>query len=214
MASPGADTFTQYPLHLDPTSKAISAPSCNSAVLDSELESLNQLHRALLNLDSPNTPPPPKPVNPKRSAQIAKLREAANTAFRKSSFGEAVKLYTYAIDMAIGRPTWEHVDLLREELPPLFTNRAQAYMAQQQWPEAYVDAKSSVEIMPSNNGKSWWRGGRCLIEMGRWQEATEWISNGLDAEGNSSEAAKELKGLMVDVERGWGRERSSRGWRW
>ncbi|PGG98734.1 translocation protein SEC72 [Blastomyces parvus] len=210
MASPGADIFTQYPLHLDPTSKAISAPSCNSAALDAELESLNQLHRALLNLDSPNIPPPPKPVNPKRSAQIAKLRETANAAFRKSSFGEAIKLYTYAIDMALGRPTWEHVGLVRDELPPLLTNRAQAYMAQQQWVEAYVDAKSSVEISPTNNGKAWWRGGRCLIEMGRWEEAKEWISNGLDAEGPTSEPAKELKGLMVEVERGLERERTSR----
>ncbi|EQL30143.1 hypothetical protein BDFG_07325 [Blastomyces dermatitidis ATCC 26199] len=210
MASPGADIFTQYPLHLDPTSKTISAPSCSSAALDRELESLNQLHRALLNLDSPNIPPPPKPVNPKRSAQIAKLRETANTAFRKSSFAEAIKLYTYAIDMALGRPTWEHVGLVRDELPPLFTNRAQAYMAQQQWAEGYVDAKSSVEISPTNNGKAWWRGGRCLIEMGRWEEAKEWISNGLDAEGTRSEPAKELKGLMVDVERGLERERASR----
>ncbi|PGH32851.1 translocation protein SEC72 [[Emmonsia] crescens] len=211
MESLGVDTFTQYPLHLDPTSKAISAPSCNSAALDNELESLNQLHRALLNLDSPNTPPPPKPVNPKRSAQIAKLRESANTAFRKSSFGEAIKLYTYAIDMALGRPTWEYLGLVREELPPLFTNRAQAYMAQQQWAEGYVDAKSSIEILPTNNAKAWWRGGKCLIEMGRWEEAKGWVSDGLDAEGTASEGARELKGLMADVERGLERERASRG---
>ncbi|OAX82430.1 hypothetical protein ACJ72_03210 [Emergomyces africanus] len=211
MASPGADTFTQYPLHLDPTSKAISAPTCNSPALEKELESLNQLHRALLSLDSPNIPPPPKPVNPKRSAQIAKLRESANTAFRKSSFAEAIRLYTYAIDMALGRPTWEFTGLVREELPPLFTNRAQAYMAQQQWAEGYVDAKSSVEIAPMNNAKSWWRGGKCLIEMGRWQEAKEWISKGLDAEGTSNEGARELKSLMADVEKSLEREIASRG---
>ncbi|PGH12210.1 hypothetical protein AJ79_04389 [Helicocarpus griseus UAMH5409] len=210
MASP-IDTFTQHPLHLDPTTKAITAPSSSSPALTAELDALNQLHRALLNLDSPNTPPPPKPVNPKRSAQIAKLRETANTAFRKSSFGEAIKLYTYAIDMALGRPTWEHIGLVREELPPLFTNRAQAYMAQQQWAEGYVDAKSSIEITATGNSKSWWRGGKCLVEMGRWEEARQWIEKGLEIEGVNGEGSRELKALMEDVERGLGRERASRG---
>ncbi|KGQ01370.1 hypothetical protein PAAG_11949 [Paracoccidioides lutzii Pb01] len=211
MVSPGADTFIQHPLHLDSITKAISAPSSTSTALSNELESLNQLHRALLNLDSPNIPPPLKPVNPKRSAQVAKLRETANTAFRKSSYGEAVKLYTYAIDMALGRPAWEPVGLVREELAPLFTNRAQAYMAQQQWAEAYVDAKASAEISATNNTKAWWRGAKCLTEMGRWEEARRWLLKGLEVEGPTSDGGRELRGLMADVERGLEREKTSRG---
>ncbi|KAK2734903.1 hypothetical protein FQN55_002473 [Onygenales sp. PD_40] len=207
MASTGADTFIQHPLHLDPTTKAISAPSSSSASLTTELDALNQLHRALIALDSPNTPPPPRPVNPKRSAQIAKLRETANTAFRKSSYVEAVKLYTYAIEMALSRPTWEPLGLVREELPPLYTNRAQAYMAQQMWAEGWVDAKTSVECAPGGNTKAWWRGGKCLIEMGRWEEASEFIARGSEVEGRNSEGARELKGLMEEVEKGLERSR-------
>src|SRR5437667_2576252 len=96
-----AETFIQHPLRLDPTSKAISTTSTDTPDVVAELESLNLLHRALLTLDSPNAPPPPRPVNPNRSAQITKLRDTANVSYRKSAFAEAVKLYGYAIDMAL-----------------------------------------------------------------------------------------------------------------
>ncbi|KAK2732915.1 hypothetical protein FQN57_002436 [Myotisia sp. PD_48] len=196
------DTFIQHPLHLDPTSKAISAPSSSSPALIAELESLNQLHRTLLNLDTPNnTPAPPRPVNPKRSSQIAKLRDTANNAYRKATYPEAVKLYTYAIDMAFGRPPWEPAGLVREELAALYCNRAQAYMAQQLWPEAWVDAQISVECNEQGNGKAWWRGAKSLVEMSRWDEARSWLNKGLEAEERNPETTKELKGLLLEVEK-------------
>ena len=139
-----SETFIQHPLQIDASSKAISAPSSSSASLTNELEALNALHRNLISLETPGTPPPPKPVNPKRSAQVSKLKDSANAAYRKSTFDEAIRLYTYAIDMALGRPGWEPVALVREELAPLYANRAQAQMAQQNWAEGYVDAQLSV----------------------------------------------------------------------
>jgi hypothetical protein len=51
------ESFTLLPLHLDPTSKAISASS-NSRVLNEELKTLNELHKSLLTLESPIPPPP------------------------------------------------------------------------------------------------------------------------------------------------------------
>lgn len=197
-----ADSFVQHPLHLDPTSKAISAPTASYHGLSADLDALNTLHRALLNLDAPNVPPPPRPVNPKRSAQISKLRDSANTAYRKGSMPEAIKLYTYAIDMALGRPTWEPLGLVREELAPLYSNRAQAHMTQQNWPEGWVDAQLSVECNEETNTKAWFRGGKCLIEMGRWEEAVEWLAKGLDVEGRESDGGRELKSLLDDAEKG------------
>ncbi|GJP89933.1 hypothetical protein CBS63078_5063 [Aspergillus niger] len=210
------DLFTQYPLHLDPTSKAISLSNTTTtplptptSTITTELTHLNALHRSLISLDPPNIPPPPLPINPKRSAQITKLRDSANTAYRKSNHAEAARLYTYAIDMALGRPGWEPVTLARDELAGLYANRAQAWMSQRAWPEGLVDARCSVESKPVANVKAWWRGGRCLVEMGRWEEAKGFAEKGLEIEGRVSEGGKELLGLLGEVEEGLKRSSGS-----
>ncbi|KAL4738411.1 hypothetical protein BDV11DRAFT_189697 [Aspergillus similis] len=211
------DLFNQYPLTLDPSSKAISlSPSAATsytpsqiAALNAELSALNTLHRTLLSLDTPSIPPPPLPLNPKRSAQITKLRDSANMAYRKNNYAEAVRLYTFALEMALARPGWEPVAVAREELAALYGNRAQAYMSQQMWVEGLVDARASVEGRPVGNVKAWWRGGKCLIEMGRWEEAKNFVSRGLELEGKNSEGGKELIQLLTEVEEGLKRERGS-----
>lgn len=208
------DIYNQYPITLDPTSKAINlgtqatTPASATAVTN-ELNELNALHRALLSVDPPNIPPPPLPINPKRSAQITKLRDSANAAYRKDNHAEAVRLYTYAIDMGISRPGWEPVTLAREELAGLYANRAQAYMAQQAWADGLVDAKCSVESKPVGNVKAWWRAGKCLAEMGRWEEAQVAIDKGLEFEPRSGEGAKELIALLEEVNEGIKRSSSA-----
>lgn len=90
-------TFTLLPLHMDPSSKAISSPSPpTDPALTTALSNLNTLHRTLLTL--PNAiPPPPLPANPKRSAQIQKMREQANTTMKKAANNpsQAQGAYTY-----------------------------------------------------------------------------------------------------------------------
>lgn len=200
------DIFNQYPLFIDPSTKAISLPqssaytSVQRSNINTELQELNDLHRALLSLEPPNVPPPPLPVNPKRSAQITKLRDSGNAAYRKNNHAEAVRLYTYAIEMALSRPGWEPVTLAREELAGLFGNRAQAQMGQQAWPEGYIDAKASVDSKPVGNVKAWWRVAKCLAEMSRYTEAKSFILKGLEIEGRTSEGGKELVALLEDVE--------------
>lgn len=195
------ETFLQLPLHLDPSSKAISA-SPTTDTLTAELHHLNTLHRALLALDAA-TPPPPLPVNPKRSAQLTKMREQGNLAFRKSQYPEAIKLYTYGIDMALGRPVWEPATLLRDEVGAMFANRAQAYMALHLWAEGAVDADTSVAMVKVGNAKGWWRKGRCLVEMGRLVEAREWVARALEFEGKEADLvalAREVDGLIARKE--------------
>jgi translocation protein SEC72 len=205
------ESFTQYPLYLDPTTKAISLATtegqtrAQSETINAELHTLNKLHRSLVALDPPNVPPPPLPVNPKRSAQITKLRDTANAAFRKSNFGEAIKLYGYAIEMALGRPAWEPVNLVRDELSALYANRAQSYMSQQMWPQGWMDSKCSAESKPVGNVKAWWRGGKCLVEMGRWDEAKAWVEQAQGIEGPGSEGGKELASLMEEIQAGLNR---------
>ncbi|KAL4884299.1 hypothetical protein BJY04DRAFT_215727 [Aspergillus karnatakaensis] len=204
------DLFNQYPLLVDPTSKAINlSPSSathytptQTTALTTELSALNTLHRNLLSLDPPSIPPPPLPLNPKRSAQISKLRDSANAAFRKNNHAEAARLYTFAIEMALARPGWEPVAVARDELAGLYANRAQAWMSQQLWAEGVVDARASVEGKPVGNVKAWWRGGKCLVEMGRWDEAKTFLARGIQIEGGESEGGKELGGLLEEVEEG------------
>lgn len=149
-------------------------------------------------------PPPPIPVNQKRSAQVNKLRVSGNDEFRKGKFTEAIKFYTLGLQMALTRPAWEPSQLVREEVAGLYANRAQAHMALQNWPEGAVDAECSVEAKKGGNAKAWWRRGRCLVEMGRLEEAREWVSKGLEMEGEE----KELLELLKDVE---GRIRKEKG---
>jgi translocation protein SEC72 len=201
------DIFNEYPLHMDPASKALSLIATSAqtpaqkAAITAELEELNQLHRSLQTLDPPNIPPAPLPINPKRGAQINKLRDTANAAYRKSNYDEAIRLYTYAIEMGIARPGWEPVTLAREELSALYANRAQAYMAKQAWPEGLVDGKCSVDSKPVANVKAWWRIAKCLAEMARYEESKKFLAKGLEIEGRDSEGGKELIGLLEDVEK-------------
>ncbi|KAI9768487.1 MAG: hypothetical protein M1840_004897 [Geoglossum simile] len=195
------DTYTHLPVQIDPASKAISiaaaassSSSSSNTALGTELTSLNTLHRSLLNLDTP-TPPPPLPVNPKRSAQIQKLRESGNASFRKGQYADAVRMYTFGIEMAVGRPGWEPAGLVRDEVAALYANRAQAHMAMQNWPLGMLDAEASVEMKRAANAKAWWRRGRCSVEMGRLDEAAEWVTKGLGVEDDA-----DLKALAKEIE--------------
>ena len=190
------DTFDQLPLRLDGQTKAVSSAHPNKS-LDAELSTLNQLHRALLAIEGGMpVPPPPIPVNPKRSANVSKLRDSGNGEFRKGKYGEAIKFYTIGLQMALARPLWEPQQLVREEIAALYSNRAQAHMAMQSWAEGAVDAEASVEAKKGGNAKAWWRRGKCLMEMGRYDEAKEWVGRGLEMEGEEGE----LVALLKEVE--------------
>lgn len=191
-------TFTLLPLTLDPSTKAVSSPMAQLTPL---LDNLTTLHRALVPLPS-QTPPAPLPTNPKRTAQMQKMRDQGNTALRRSatpaSAQEAIKLYTYALEMALGRPGWEPASLVRDEASGLFSNRAQAHIQAGMWPEGAADAKCSVELKRGpGNGKAWAQRGKCLVEMGRWEEARDWVREGLEMGGNETD----LGALRREIER-------------
>lgn len=190
------DTFTFYPLRIDSQTKALSSIEPTRA-LDTELTALNQLHRALLGIEGgAPVPPPPIPVNPKRTANVNKLRDSGNAEFRKGRYADAIRFYSLGLQMALTRPVWEPPQLVHEEVATLYANRAQAHMATQGWAEGSVDAEASVEAKKTGNAKAWWRRGKCLLEMGRLEEAQEWVRRGLEMEGEEHD----LLGLRVEIQ--------------
>ncbi|KAF4975055.1 hypothetical protein FZEAL_8124 [Fusarium zealandicum] len=193
--------FDLLPLQMDPQSKAITSQRPSRA-LNAELEALNTLHRSLLNLEnSSGAPPPPIPVNPKRTANVTKLRDSGNAEYRKAKYPEAIKFYTLGLQMAMTRPMWEPAALLREEVSSLLANRAQGHMALQNWAEGSVDAHASVEAKAQGNAKAWWRRGRCLIEMARLDEAREWLKMGLEVEGEELDLVQLLEEVEAKIEK-------------
>lgn len=75
-------------------------------------------------------------------------------------------------------------------------------MAAQMWAEGAADGKTSVWLKRVGNGKAWWRRGRCLCEMGRWEEAQSWAREGLEVEGNEGELAGLMKEIQGHLEKG------------
>lgn len=104
-------------------------------------------------------------------------------------------MYTFGIEMALGRPGWEPSGLVKDEVSALYANRAQAHMAMQNWPLGMVDAECSVEMKRVGNAKGWWRKGKCLLEMGRLEEAKEWVEKALEVEQDP-----DLVGLRKEIE--------------
>ncbi len=193
--------FDLLPITFNSDSKDVSTGRTSRA-LNAELAQLNELHRALLGLETPGSvPPPPIPVNPKRTAQVTKLRDNGNNEYRKQKYDEAVKMYTLGLQMALQRPLWEPSALVREEVSGLLANRAQAHMALLNWPEGAVDALASVEARRVGNAKAWWRRGRCLYEMARLDEAREWVKEGLEVEGEEAELVSLLKEIDARIEK-------------
>lgn len=200
------EVFHQLPLTIDPSTKALASTDPSLAA---EIEEVNKLHRALLSLDTPNqVPPPPAPVNPKRSVQIGKMRETGNASYKKGAYADAIKMYDLAIRMASERPAWEAAGLVREELGALYNNRAQANMGLQAWADGAVDAETSVEMKRLGNVKAWWRRGQCLKEMGRLEEAVDWVDTGLEWEraGPEKNGLGELEALARELRKALGRD--------
>ncbi|EPE08579.1 translocation protein sec72 [Ophiostoma piceae UAMH 11346] len=220
------DSFTLYALHIDPKTKAISSSSSAKAItehaendksdksdkngtapspparitttpLDAELNALNELHRSILGIENGMpVPPPPMPVNPKRTAQVQKLRDSGNAEFRKGQFANAIRFYTLGLEMAFKRPVWEPAQMVLEDVVSLYANRAQAHMALQAWTEGAADAELSVEARKTGNAKAWWRRGKCLMELGRLGEAQAWVKHGLEMEGEEPD----LQALRAEIE--------------
>ncbi|EXJ76970.1 hypothetical protein A1O3_10127 [Capronia epimyces CBS 606.96] len=204
------ETYTHLPLHIDPQTKQVSILSSDKALQDA-VAKINHLHSALKSLETPNNvPPPPLPVNPKRSGNIQKLRESATASVRKGQYADAIRLLGVAIDMAAARPGWEPMGLAREELALMYQSRAAANTGVQNWVEGLKDAECSLECKrgPSNgpngekgpgNARAYLVGGKCLMEMGRWADAVQWLEGAIETEGKDGDDGRELVRQLTEA---------------
>jgi len=53
-----------------------------------------------------------------------------------------------------------------------------------------------VEMKKVGNAKAWWRRGKCLLEMGRLEEARDWVAQSLEVEANE----QDLLGLKKEID--------------
>ncbi|EEB08785.1 ER protein translocation subcomplex subunit Sec72 [Schizosaccharomyces japonicus yFS275] len=125
-------------------------------------------------------PPPYPPAKPNAalSAQVNKMKQTGNDAFKRKKWGEAKRLYSMALKMAASRYRWEPAALTAEETSTLLCNRAAAELALEEYPEALVDADAAISIR-KNYGKGYYRKAKALEAMHRFDEAKQTANDGL-----------------------------------
>ncbi|KAI8977451.1 hypothetical protein BDF20DRAFT_913764 [Mycotypha africana] len=145
--------------------------------------------------------PPPNAANPTRNAQVIRLKEEGNKYFKKENYKEAIRFYTMAVDLSWSRPLWEPLafQYVRDELCPVLSNRSAAYMALNEFVNAYVDA-DMVTRLRREWSKGWFRKGKALVGLGRLDDAAEAYETGLRFDHEGEELKKALKEIGRNVE--------------
>lgn len=156
--------------------------TCSTCDLD--FTALNQLTKNLNSIKG--NIPPPNVANQQLSMQIGRLKEEGNKNFHLKKYAEAIKLYSLAVDMAFQRSVWEPHALAKEELSVCLSNRAAAYLALEAWVDAYVDALSVVKAK-RDWSKGYFRMGKALVGLKRFEEALEAFKLGLGFDPKSEE---------------------------
>ncbi|GES91336.1 translocation protein SEC72 [Rhizophagus clarus] len=171
---------------------------------DYDFKPLNTLHKSLIPIKGNIPPPTPNFINHNLSKQITNLREEGNTYYKSQNYSEAIKLYSSAIEMAFQRPFWEPHELTEQEVSVCLSNRSLSYIYLEQWVNAYIDAEWGIRIKPDYS-KAYFRKGKALMGMKRYEEAVHAFEIGLEFEPknesfiNALEEARKLAG-MTDLE--------------
>lgn len=195
-----ADTFNLLPVNLEQKEvngtkvSALSSGDPSLAALMHQINSLtNGFKQSGFVLEVP--PPPPQAVNPHRSAQIDKQKLAGNEAFKNGKWGEALKLYSVALDLAASRPPWEPAAMANDEMSILLCNRSAAFLGAELYAEAYADAHACIELKKPWS-KGYFRKAKACLKLGRLFEAKEVLEAGLAYEPHN----EELKSVMKEAQ--------------
>ncbi|CAG8528537.1 17532_t:CDS:1 [Acaulospora morrowiae] len=149
-----------------------TCPEC-----DLDFSSLNSLHKSLLEING--NIPPPNAVDEGLIREVLRIREEGNKHFKAQNYHEAIKLYTMAIELAFKRPVWEPHEITARDVSLCLSNRSAAYMGINSWVNAYVDAEWGISIRPEYV-KGYFRKGKALMAMGRYEEAIMAFESGLE----------------------------------
>lgn len=160
----------------------------------------NQLAASLKTIKE--LPAPNKPLSTKLKTTVNNYKLDGNQAYKSENYQEAVGLYTSAAELAWSRPLWEPLafQTVREELAPILSNRSAASCILGNYVDALVDAHIVTQLK-KDWSKGWFRKGKALMGLNRFNEATKAFNTGLlyteadrkdlsDAIKESSTAAK------------------------
>lgn len=103
--------------------------------------------------------------------QVAELKDKGNAALAANNFGEAVKLYTEAINLDPSNAV-------------LYSNRSAAYAKGEQYDLALADATKAVDLKPDWS-KAYSRKGAALAYLGKYDEAIATYEKGLEVDPNN-----------------------------
>lgn len=181
-----ADSFTLYPLTISTVEKENrTSVACanDSPALQNVLHQVNALAHGFKQSGFPASlpPPPPNSINPHRSTELEKIKKLGNEAFSRKNYGDALRLYTQAMDLAASRPPWEPSQLAIDELSILLCNRSAAFLGADLLAEAYADAHACVVMKPVWI-KGYYRLCRACLRLTRSREALKFVRQGLQYE--------------------------------
>lgn len=187
------------PITVDPNTKKVSVDESFFEELDEsqakqlglQLEQLNSLNRHMVGLNG-DVPPTPDQLTQQVTTQVNKLRESGFQAQKQGKMKEAVKHFTLAIDMVLKRPPWEATNHTIEELCNCLGPRADSYISQNLWPDAYNDAALLVLLRPMD-AKNHYRKGRCLESIRKYTEAKAAYVAGLSIKPEDTDLKSSLK---------------------
>nr|CAG8505746.1 3275_t:CDS:1 [Entrophospora candida]CAG8541835.1 10077_t:CDS:1 [Entrophospora candida] len=157
---------------------------------DLNLAPLNSLHKSLLAIKG--NIPPPNAVDQYVSKQITGFKDEGNKLYNAQSYNDAIKHYTTAIELAFQRPFWEPHEIAEQDLAICLSNRAAAYIGLEDWVSAYVDAEFSNRIK-ENYPKGYFRKGKALMGMKKYQEAIKSFEIGLGLDLKNKEMKNALE---------------------
>ncbi|KAI8886839.1 TPR-like protein [Backusella circina FSU 941] len=162
---------------------------CLSCMVDWTAQ--NQLASSIKDLKE--LPAPNKP-NPELNNRVNKLKLEGNAAYKAKKYKEALALYDKAVELAWSRPLWEPLafQYVREELAPILSNRSATQVYLDNHVSALVDAEA-VTRLKRDWGKGWFRKGKALHGLGRYQEAMEAYRTGLIYDSKSDDLLEALK---------------------
>jgi len=123
-------------------------------------------------------------VDPKKAS---KLKEEGNNAFSNKRYDEAISLYTEALKFS--SPGEAHL---------IYSNRAAAKQAKGLYEEALDDSTKCIELKPEWS-KGYFRRGKALAGMRKWEEAFVDFFKGSIFEPSNEEIKKMLKQASGEI---------------
>ncbi|KAI8991350.1 hypothetical protein BDF20DRAFT_904054 [Mycotypha africana] len=157
----------------------------------------NKLASSVKLLKGHDLPKPNQPI-PSVNPQVNQLKMEGNRAYKESKYEEAIKYYGLAVQVSWSRPLWEPLafQFVREEVATILSNRSAAHAAMNNYVEALVDAQI-VTRLKKDWSKGWFRNGKALLGLHRYEEAIKAFQTGLTYESQSEDLLNAIKEAQI-----------------